>query len=112
MNTNGTVESSMSIGEISFAPGGMFNIFATCTLTNKGWLMFGDKDKIWLELGNQKIVFDIKVATTSGTLYCMRFRRKEIQNEAPDIKNMDEENIRHPNPTTSLKEELKRSKRL
>jgi hypothetical protein len=40
------------------------------------WILGGDENSFWLEKGRSKIVFDIKITTSTGTLYCAYMKRK------------------------------------
>ena len=37
----------------------------------------GNANAIWLEKGDYKILFDIKIKTPKGALFCAYFKRKE-----------------------------------
>jgi hypothetical protein len=45
----------------------------------------GDENSIWLENGRNNIVFDIKVTTSTGAIYCAYMKRKfELTNLSTD----------------------------
>ena len=41
-----------------------------------GWILGGNKESMWLEKGDQKIKFDIKISTPKGALFCIYFKRE------------------------------------
>ena len=65
-------EHRLVIHDISHTPGRMFNLFSTGIMIKRGWILFGNKDILWLQKGDKRIKFIIKVKTEKGTLYCMR----------------------------------------
>jgi hypothetical protein len=51
------------------------------------WILGGDENIIWLEKGGNKIVFDIKITTSTGANYCVYTKRKiELKNLVADGK--------------------------
>ena len=44
-------------------------------MQNKGWLLFGNKDKIWIEKEGRKVTFDIKIPTSKGAVFAMYVKR-------------------------------------
>ena len=67
--------------EVSHLPDGKFNLFSVSSLQNKGWLLHGDKDCIWMTKEKGKIVFDIKIPTPKGAVYAMYFKCLSVQGE-------------------------------
>jgi hypothetical protein len=99
---NGTKESAHAIGkltgticdqygnqlnkptmqDVTLLPTGMFNLFSLLSvMQRRGWLLYGDVKKIWLEKDGNKIGFDQMVPTPKGEVYCMYLNRQsEIAN--------------------------------
>jgi hypothetical protein len=51
------------------------------------WILGGDENRIWLEKGRNKIVFDIKITTSNSAIYCAYTKRKfELTNMSTDGK--------------------------
>ena len=48
---------------------------------NEGWLLHGDKDRIWITKEKGKIVFDIKIPAPKGAVYAMYFKHLSVQGE-------------------------------
>jgi hypothetical protein len=49
------------------------------------WILGGDENSIWLEKGRSKMVFDIKITTSTGAIYCAYMKRKlELTNMSTD----------------------------
>jgi Zinc knuckle len=88
---NGAVEETMKIGDLpgtmtdkkgnklgnamikgcSIVPSNKFNLYSlTQALLNK-WTLHGNAEAIWLAKGNKKVVFDIKIHTPKGVVFCM-----------------------------------------
>jgi hypothetical protein len=42
-------------------------------MTAKGWIMGGNAESIWIKKDQNKVIFDIKIATPNGTLSAMNF---------------------------------------
>jgi hypothetical protein len=61
---------------VTLLPTGMFNLFSLTVMQRKGWLLFGDVKKVWLEKDGNKIMFDFVVPTLKGVVYCMYFNRQ------------------------------------
>jgi hypothetical protein len=67
------------IEKVSYLPNGTFNLFSITQMMAKGWLIGGNKDSMWIEKYQKKVIFDMKISTPDGgTLFAMNF--------APDIK--------------------------
>ena len=75
VDREGNKEMNLMMHNVSYTPGSAFNLFSTSVLTSKGWLLFGNKKSMWLEKDGMKVVFDIKVSTDKGVLYCMKVDR-------------------------------------
>jgi Zinc knuckle len=88
---NGAVEETMKIGDLpgtmtdkkgnelgnamikgcSIVPSNKFNLYSlTQALLNK-WTLHGNAEAIWLAKGNKEVVFDIKIHTPKGVVFCM-----------------------------------------
>jgi hypothetical protein len=61
--------------DITLLPTGMFNLFSLSVMQRRGWLLYGDVKKIWLEKVGNKIVFNLMVPTPKGVVYCMYLNR-------------------------------------
>jgi hypothetical protein len=49
------------------------------------WILGGDENSIWIEKGRNNIVFDIKIMTSTGAIYCAYRKRKfELTNLSTD----------------------------
>jgi hypothetical protein len=57
--------------DVTHLPTGMFNLFSLSIMQRRGWLLYGDVKKIWLEKWGNKIMFDLMVPTPKGVVYCM-----------------------------------------
>jgi hypothetical protein len=57
-------------------PSNKFNLYSiTQAILNK-WILHGNTEAIWLTKDNKKVVFDIKIHTPKGVVFCMNLRRK------------------------------------
>jgi hypothetical protein len=93
---NGAAEEMMKIGDLpgtmtdkkgnelgdakiegcSIVPSNKFNLYSiTQALLNK-WMLHGNAEAIWLTKGDKKVVFDIKIHTPKGMVFCMNLRCK------------------------------------
>jgi hypothetical protein len=71
---NGSNKHAVSMSEVAVMPGG-FNLFSMSAVTEKGWTAGGNAEMCWVEKGDQKIVFDIKIKTKNGALFCANITR-------------------------------------
>ena len=54
--------------EVLHLPDGKFDLFSVSKLQNEGWLLHGDKYRIWMMKEQRGIVFDIKILTPKGAV--------------------------------------------
>ena len=76
VDNQGNEDFPIELNNVSYNPGSVYNLFSTSVLTQKGWLLFGNNKSMWLEKEGTKLVFDIKVSTDKGVLYCMKIDQK------------------------------------
>jgi hypothetical protein len=80
-NTKG--ESKMT--HVAYVPTSKLNLFSLTTMMINNWILGGDENSIWLEKGRSKIIFDIKITTSTGAIYCVYMKRKfELTNLSTD----------------------------
>jgi hypothetical protein len=60
-NKEGQEVSLAIMKDVTYLPGGHFNIFSCLRLQQEGWIMHGDKESIKLTKGNAVICFEIVV---------------------------------------------------
>jgi hypothetical protein len=71
--------------DVTYLPGGHFNLFSCSRLQQEGWLMTGNKESIKMTKGNEEICFNIVVPTAKGAIYAMYFKRGvEVANMVTD----------------------------
>ena len=58
------------MAELPVIPESGFNLFSGTRMMDNGWIMSGDKEKIVIKKGGQEIVFDIKIRTPKGVVFC------------------------------------------
>jgi hypothetical protein len=64
-----------------------FNLFSLTRMMINNWILGGDENSIWLETEENKIVFDRKITTSTGAIYCAYMKRKfELTNLSTDGK--------------------------
>ena len=81
VNCDGNGELKLTINNVRYTPEGKFNFISEKVLKAKGWLLYKNSDSKWLEKDGRKILFDIKVSTSKGMLYCMKIERTNIDDE-------------------------------
>jgi hypothetical protein len=70
---------------VEYVPTSKFNLFSLTRMMINNWILGGDENSIWLEKGRSKIVFDIKINTSTGAIYCAYVKRKfELINLSTD----------------------------
>ena len=65
-----------TIRDIVHMPDSSFNLFSLTKRLNTGWTLGGNSEKLWIEKDGTQIVFDIKIKTPKGAIYCMYFKRE------------------------------------
>ena len=84
---HGDQQAEAVIENVKLVPTQKFNLFSTTKLQTKGWQLGGNKNSMWLEKDNKKIVFDIMLKTEEGVLFAMYFKRDtEIAGATIDTK--------------------------
>ena len=71
--------------DISHLPNTKFNLFSISKLQNNRWLLFRNKDKIWIKKGEHKVTFDVKIPMPKGAVFAIHVKRensKEMENMA------------------------------
>jgi hypothetical protein len=74
-NKEGQEVSAAIMKDVTYLPGGHFNLFSCSRLQQEGLLMTGDKESIKMTKGNAEICFDIVIPTAKGAIYAMYFKR-------------------------------------
>ena len=64
-----------SLMNIVHMPGSTFNLFSMTKRMQDGWTLVRDKDAMWLTKGDAKLLFDIKIKTPKGALFCTYLKR-------------------------------------
>ena len=72
---DGTKMLSATLDEVSHTPASCFNLFSVTRMLKQGWELGGNHSSIWIVKGGNKVIFDIKVDTSRGNLFCARFLR-------------------------------------
>jgi hypothetical protein len=91
-NKEGQEVSVAIMKDVTYLPGGHFNLFSCSRLQQEGWLMTGDKELIKMTKGDAEICFDIVIPTAKGAIYRMYFKRGgEVGNMVTDANNQVEE---------------------
>jgi hypothetical protein len=49
--------------EVTLLPTTAFNLFSLTKMIEKGWILHGNDDMIWLEKDDKTVKFDIKIKT-------------------------------------------------
>ena len=79
----------IKLQEVTYAKNAKFNLFSVSAMIKKGWKLEGDKNELKLMKDGRKVVFDIKINTPKGVLFCMNI--KHNRNEEAANLNADEE---------------------
>jgi hypothetical protein len=83
----GNTKGDSKMTHVAYVPTSKFNLFSLTRMMINNWILRGDENSIWLEKGRKKIVFDIKITTSTGAIYCMYMKRKfELTNMSTDGK--------------------------
>jgi hypothetical protein len=83
----GNAKGDSKMTHVAYVPTSKFNLFSPTRMMINNWILGGDENSIWLEKGRNKIVFDIKITTSTGAIYCAYMKRKfEQKNLSTDEK--------------------------
>jgi hypothetical protein len=63
----GNTKGDSKMTHVAYVPTSKFNLFSLTRMMINNWILGGDKSSIWLEKGRNKIVFDIKITTSTGS---------------------------------------------
>ena len=79
-NRHGMKLNAAKIVDVNYIPQNKFNLFSLTKMIKQGWILHGNKERIWLTKDAMEISFDNTIQTAAGTLYCtylkMRHQRK------------------------------------
>ena len=60
------------------------NLLSLTSRIKKGWILNGTKDSLILTKEGKKVVFDVKIHTPKGILFCIRIKRRDANEVAMD----------------------------
>ena len=75
---------------VSVVPSSAFNLFSFTKMQLQGWVLSGNKDRLWITKGRQTIQFNIKIEMPGGCVFAMyitRGRKSEMGNVAAEDNN-------------------------
>ena len=84
MDTNGSPTQKVAMMEVTCSNMAKHNLFRITTRINKGWILSGTKYNLTPTKGARKVVFDVKIDTSKGVLFCIRIKRIDAKELAPD----------------------------
>jgi hypothetical protein len=73
---HGTELGTTKLTEVTYLPSGKFNLFSLTKMHKQGWLLHGNKEKIWLTKDSQTVTFDMVIPTNKGLLFALYFKRE------------------------------------
>jgi hypothetical protein len=83
----GNTKGDSKTTHVAYVPTSKFNLFSLTRMMIHNWIIGGNENGIWLEKGKNKIVFDIKITTSTGAIYCAYMKRRfELTNLSTDGK--------------------------
>jgi hypothetical protein len=83
----GNIKGDSKMTHVAYVLTSKFNVFSLTRMMINNCILGGDENSIWLEKGRNKIVFDIKITTSTGVIYCAYMKRKfEFTNLSTDGK--------------------------
>ena len=82
---NGTEIRNGVMQDVSYRPGMKCNVFSITKMQMNGWKLGGDENAIWLTKGTEKLMFDIKIKTKKGVIFCLYFKRKSRIDEVSAV---------------------------
>jgi hypothetical protein len=83
----GNTKVDSKITHVAYVPTSKFNLFSLTRIMINNWILRGDENIIWLENGRNNIVFDIKITTSTGAIYCAYIKCKfDLTNLSTDGK--------------------------
>jgi hypothetical protein len=81
----GNTKGDSNMTHVAYVPTSKFNLFGLTRMVINNWILAGDENSVWLEKGRSKIVFGIKIMTSTSAIYCAYMKRKfELTNLSTD----------------------------
>ena len=77
-NRYGVPLHAVNIKGVKYVPNSSFNLFSVSKRLREGWTLHGNKNMIWIQKGETKIVFDIRIDTTEGCVFAIYIKRTQI----------------------------------
>jgi hypothetical protein len=72
----GNTKGDSKMTYVAYVPTSKLNLFSLTRMMINNWILGGDENSIRLEKGRKKIVFHIKITTSTGAIYCTYMKRK------------------------------------
>jgi hypothetical protein len=69
---------SATLQSVKHIKSARFNLFSITKQQKDGWLLIGNSEKIWIEKGEHKIVFDIQIETPEGLIFAMHHKQTKL----------------------------------
>ena len=66
-------------------PDAEYNIFSLMKILDYGYKLGGDSQEIWIEKGENKVIFDIKIETPKGTIFATYFKSHVEKSEVAAV---------------------------
>jgi hypothetical protein len=72
----GNFKGDSKMTHMAYVPNSKFKLFSLTRMMINNWILGGDENIIWIEKWGNKIVFNIKIMTSTGAIYCVYIQRK------------------------------------
>eukprot|EP00957_Ditylum_brightwellii_P212311 15367177-Ditylum_brightwellii.AAC.3 len=73
---NGVTINDCKMIDIKYYKENKYNLFSIARCLKNGWSLHGNKKKIWITKGQQKVVFDIWIPTKEGLIFAVYINMK------------------------------------
>ena len=93
-NKNNNKQGIITLSNMVYLPNGKYNIISLTKIMETGWKIVGNTNGIKLVKDNKNFIFDIKIKTSTGTLYAVKIDNMEevlatVNDEENTVKTID-----------------------
>jgi Reverse transcriptase (RNA-dependent DNA polymerase)/Zinc knuckle len=81
-NKHGVKQFRVRLPEVTVLSDGVFNLISATAMMKRGWKLSGNESAITIHKNGVEIVFDIKISTNKGALYCAYITREPLDEVA------------------------------
>ena len=77
LSKDGVPRGRCSLTEVNYSEDYNYNLLSLSRMLREGWILHGDATAMKMKRDKMTLVFDIRINTARGALYCMRLQRPQ-----------------------------------